>query len=759
MAKIADRYFINKPWDIKEEGFQSSYSQVSESIFSLGNEYMGIRGIFEEGYSGEKLIGSYVNGIYEVKKYSEKGYRGEADSTEYMVNAVNWIDMVIKAEDEQLDLFTSEVSAFERNLDLKTGKLTRSFVWHTKNGKHIQLYFERFLSMQQVEYGVQYVQIDSMDFEGTIYISAMLDFSEVHESSGTNLWSCNEHKAEPTYYQIEGTTTTTGQKIFSSCKIKTNMNPTNEIIKEKEVGYQYELRVTGGDRIAFSRLAQIQSCKTMGAVKGNWDLGLHRVGVPEKRKELEEENLSFWNHVWNQSDIVIEGDELNQQGIRFCIFQMYQTYQGAAQGTNIGAKGLTGEAYNGNAFWDTETYCLPFYIFNNKKAAKSLLEFRYRTLKQAKARAKDLDCEGAFYPVATISGEECCNLWQHASLQLQASTAVAYGLWFYEKLTGDHSLMEEFGLEILIEVSRMLRTRGAYSADGEGFGFFGVMGPDEFQMMVSHNCYTNYMGRFTLAYTVQEIARIREMNPEIIHAIERKVKLKEEEVHAWEKIASDMFIPLHKESGIYEQHKGFFALPHIDVDKIPVKEFPLYSHWTYDRIYRNDMIKQPDVLMLMLLFNSEFSDEEILKNYEFYEPKCIHESSLSPSVHSILANQIGKEQEAYQFFQFATRLDLDNYNRNTKEGLHTTSIAAAWMNIVYGFGGLRSDGEILKFAPTIPIGWKRYQFRLTIGETLLQVSVDSQGAEFKTLEGQTIKINIYDKEYEIDGQGIWVSKN
>ncbi len=371
-------------------------------------------------------------------------------------------------------------------------------------------------------------------------------------------------------------------------------------------------------------------------------------------------------------------------------------------------------------------------------------------------RAKDLDCEGAFYPIATITGSECCTLWQHASLQLQASTAVAYGYWHYENITGDNQFIFEKGLPILIEVSRMLASRGDWSGDGIRYGFYGVMGPDEFQMMVNHNCYTNYMGKKTLEYTLAVLKRCSEMAPEVYDATIRDRGLTEKETEKFRMIAENMYIPYQEETGIFEQHEGYFNLPHIDIDQISMEEFPLYHHWTYDRIYRNNMLKQPDVLMMMLLYNKDFTKEQLESNYDYYEPKCIHESSLSPSVHSILASQLKKEEEAYKFFGFATRMDLDNYNRNTGEGLHTTSIAAAWMNIVYGFGGMRSDGKELSFAPSLPKQWEGYSFRVHWKGDILFVAIDKDHMRISSKKGSGIKVLIYEKEYTIGQEEVVV---
>lgn len=296
---------------------------------------------------------------------------------------------------------------------------------------------------------------------------------------------------------------------------------------------------------------------------------------------------------------------------------------------------------------------------------------------------------------------------------------------------------------MLIEISRMLADRGDFSGDGKRYGYYGVMGPDEFQMMVNHNCYTNYMGRFTFRYTLECIEKVQQEAGHEWEALAARLNYMESEGKEWKRMADAMYIPKNEETKLYEQQEGFFQLPHIDVDQIPVEDFPLYSHWTYDRIYRNDMIKQPDVLMLMLLFNSSFTKEELKCNYEYYEPRCIHESSLSPSVHSILASQLGKRKEAYEFFRFATRMDLDNYNRNSGEGIHTTSIAAAWINIVYGFGGLRSDGDLLELNPVIPKQWEEYAFRLCYQEDVLTVRVKKNEVLLKMAEGKPVELLVY----------------
>jgi maltose phosphorylase len=393
-------------------------------------------------------------------------------------------------------------------------------------------------------------------------------------------------------------------------------------------------------------------------------------------------------------------------------------------------------------------------MFNNAKAARNLLEFRYRTLPQALERAKQLDCRGAFYPIATIDGTESCDLWQHANLQLQVGTAVAYGIWHYVKICEDYDFLYGHGVEILVEISRCFASRGQWGAKTGKFGFYGVMGPDEFQIMVNNNCYLNYMAKRAFEYTLQTLGDMKSSRPDRLDELKRKIKLEPDEPAEWARMAAEMYLPQDPATKVFEQHDGFFNMPHIDVRKIPATDFPLYHNWAYDRIYRYDMIKQPDVLMFIFLYNQEFSDDVKRANYEYYEPRCIHESSLSPSIHSILAAELGYHDQAFDFCRFATRLDLDNYNRNTHEGLHTTSIAAAWMNIVYGFGGMRSDGETLSFCPSIPKAWNSYSFHLMDRGSTVKVRIDQEMAEFTVKNGPPVSVKIYGTDYRIDTTGV-----
>ncbi|WP_059042646.1 glycoside hydrolase family 65 protein [Paenibacillus rubinfantis] len=760
MPKIADKYLQVDPWKVVEEGFDPGRNRVSESIFSLGNEYMGVRGYPEEGYGGDTLLGSYFNGLFEESPVTAH-YKGIIKSLRFMVNAVDWLHTRITLDGETLDLAESRFSDFRRELDFRTGIYTREFVWHTASGKDVRLTFERLVSMKVSYLGAQRITFTPLNFSGSIQVRTGLDLAVIHEDQQRSYWKeLKQGEATGGVAGILGETVNTGNRLFSGFRVDAADALENKLIQsESYIGRELVLRLEQGQRTTLDKLVVNVAEKDRAVANDElWRRGIELAAQHTQAgyDAVSADQCAYWAQVWAESDIAIEGDPENQQGIRFCIFQLYQTYHGDNPGFNIGAKGLTGEAYRGLAFWDTESYCLPFYIFNNPKAARSLLEFRYRTLPEALKRAKELDCEGAFYPIATIDGTESCDLWQHSNLQLHVGTAVAYGLRHYVNITGDKAFLFEKGAEMLIQISRFYATRGQWGQQSGKYGYFGVMGPDEFQLMVNNNCYINLMAKKLFEYTLEVLEAMQSEASAAYGELATRLGLTEEEQEDWRNKAQHMKIPRDERTGIFEEHDGFFDLPHLDIHSIPVTEFPLYSHWSYDRLYRYDMIKQPDVLMFMFLYNSEFSPEEKRANYDYYEPRCIHESSLSPSIHSILAAEIGRSEEAYKFFEFATRLDLDNYNRNTREGLHTTSIAAAWMNIVYGFGGMRSDGEQLVLNPSIPERWQSYRFMVTYQGTKLLVEVDQDQVSIRAMSGGEVEMTVYGNRVTVGEAGIRV---
>ena len=525
MAKTADIYFKVDPWKIIEEGFDPAYSRVSESVFSLANETTGVRGCFDEGGSIDSLRGAYVNGVFDIEQL-QRSYRGIVDHTHFMIPAAEWLKTEITADGEKLDLGRIRFHDFRRELDMRAGTLTRSFVWETGSGKSLRMTFLRFLDMVHRERAYQRILIEAIDFSGEISLTFGLSFDTVHEGYRKCFWQKPRSGQEQDMMMLQAETAFSGQEIFAGACIDLP-GETAVQTKERSIYGKSTLHLEKGESVTADKRVVLLYSGSRGDEL--WEQG--RQALSETKMISVEEALlaqkAYWEAYWKTSDIRIEasGTDMEdtvaaeQQGIRFCSFQLAQTYNGGSMRHNIGAKGMTGEAYNGHAFWDTEACCLPFYLFTNPEAAKDLLLFRYNTLPMAMERAKMLDCKGACYPIATLNGEEACSLWQHASLQLQPGTAVAYGIWHYVHLTGDEDFLWKYGAEMLLQIARFLSSRAARGELTGRYGFYGVMGPDEFHMMVNNNAYTNYMGRRTLLYAAETLDRMQQVCPKTMEAL------------------------------------------------------------------------------------------------------------------------------------------------------------------------------------------------------------------------------------------------
>lgn len=729
MAKTATRFLVTDPWSIIEHDFHPEHSRVSESIFSVANEYMGVRGYFEEGFSGDHLRGSYMNGVWsEIDIQHAVSYKGLATNWTFMVNSVDWLHTRIRLDGETLDLARSSFTAFERRLDLRKGIYTREFTWVTKTNKKLRIRFTRFTSMARQNLGCQQISLEALNFNGPVEVDAGLDFSPKHESIGNkNYWEVIKKMQSQPWKAIMGKCERSDIHLFAASRLEMPGESLSKLFYQANLyGEKIILDLENRKIKQINKLVVLHSDKTISGNKDKvWDEGIQICKGLEHISfdQAIVEHTNQWEQVWDDLDITIEGDPDNQQGIRYCLFQLYQTNRGLDPANNVGAKGLTGEIYSGHTFWDTEAYCLPFYLFTNPEAAKNLLLFRHKTLEEARKWSIEQNCLGACYPMETIDGRESCPVWWHGNLEIHVSGAVGYGIWHYHHITGDQDFLHREGIEMLVEICRFYASRGDWRHDG--YGFYGVMGPDEFHTFVNNNYYTNLLARKLFLFTIDTLKNVTWDGLSI-------TRPNQEETRLWQEMADRMILPENKDTGIIEQHEGYFLLPHIDIHAIPVEEFPLYHHWTLPRIYRYDMIKQPDVLLSMLFFSQDYSIRQKKINYLYYEPRCIHESSLSPAVHSILANELGMTDEATGFFEYATRLDLDNYNRNTGEGLHITSMAASWLNIVYGFAGMRTDGPVLSFTPTIPANWKAYEFRIRYKDASISVRVTHEKTVFTT---------------------------
>jgi maltose phosphorylase len=758
MPKIIDRYFQVDPWKVIEEGFDPSHGRNAESVFSLGNEFMGVRGYFEEGYSGDRLMGSYFNGVFTKNVLRPFWCKGLAHSECFIINSIDWLYTRITLNGEQLDLAKCKFHNFKRVLDMKSGTLSREFTWETSDGKLLKLSFLRFTSMDVYNLGCQRITFKPVNFSGSAEIQSCLDFSTIHEASGKNYWTCLRKQKIGDVAAILGKVHDSGQQVFSSFKLNLPSSlETKPVEDEKLIGVKFSLPLTKGKTVSIEKMVVNYAEKKNGIDPDEvWKQGL---GLAEKHLKLVfgkafEGHGRKWSGIWDNLDIKIEGDPEIQQGVRFAIFNLHQAYHGADSELNIPSRGMTGEVGGGRVWWVNETYCMPFYLFNYPEAARNLVEYRYRQLPQAVERAKEVDCTGARYPLTTLDGTESCTWWEHSLIQIHVGASVPYGIWNYVHLCRDKDFLYNRGIEVLLQTSRYFASRGQWSPLTGEFGFYCVMGPDELHMMVQNNRYTNIMAKKTFEYTLQVIDEMREKALPQLNAVFAKVGLEQSELDDWRQKAAKMRINPDKNTGIYQQHDSFFNLPHIDIESIPADQFPVEDHWAYDRIFRYDMIRKPDVLLLLFLYSQEFSMETKRVNYEYYEPRCSHESSHSPSIHSILAAEIGKHEKAYEYAKFASRLDLDDYNRDTGKGLHVTSMAGTWMNMVYGFGGMRTDGEKLVFNPSIPKNWKSFGFNILYLGTRLNIQINRESVILKACEGPAVSLIVFDIEYVVDSESI-----
>ena len=763
-TKIPDRYLKVDPWQVIEEGFDPARGRLSESMFCLANEFMGVRGYFDEGYSGDRLQGSYFNNLYEVMHVDHPQlFKGLVTRTCFGVNSVDWLYTRISVDGDLLDLAKVQAGGFVRRLDMRTGTLTREFIWTTAKGKQLKLTFIRMLSMVRPQCGYQRMLFEPLNFSGKVRIRAGLDYSILHEiaggwsqhettgagslKAGRNFWTCPRTEYQDGRLTMLGRTLHSGHYLCAGFDLETSVVIAPKLIEEdQKASLEFSLALTEGKVSRVDKRVGLHWEQTEDA-NGVWKRGrvAGKTAAALSFDAAFNEQCDFWNKAWEHIDIRIDGDAASQQGVRFSIFNLHQTYHGYDAGLNIPCKGLTGEVYYGEIFWDTETYCLPYYMFNNPQAARNLLLYRHKYLPQACERARELGLEGARYPMCTLDGTESCATWQHGDFEIHVSVAVAYAIWHYVRVCGDKEFLHKQGIEMLLQISRFYAAHGEYSPRNGDFCLYGVMGPDEYHMNVNNNCYTNVMVKKTFEYTLAVVEAMRKEAPHLLAEATDKVALRKNELGEWRRKAARMRIPYDAERGLYEQHDGYFDLPEVDVKNFPESQIPVYKHWPYLKIFRYNMIKQPDVLLLPLFFSGDYSLESKRINYEYYEARTIHESSLSPGVHSILAAELGKTREAWEFFTYMARLDLDNYNRNTEQGLHVTSMSGAWLNMVCGWGGLRTDGNLLSFTPSIPGKWRAFTYRLRYRGSILEVAVDRKSARFRIVSGDDIKIRVYGK--------------
>tara|TARA_R110002049_G_scaffold2557_4_gene18959 strand:- start:5867 stop:8173 length:2307 start_codon:yes stop_codon:yes gene_type:complete len=750
-------------WSIIEEGFDPKRVKSSESLFSIGNGAMGQRANFEEDYSGQSFQGSYIAGVYYPDKTKVGWWKnGYPEYFAKVLNAPNWIGIHVTINNERLDLNKcKEVKDFRRELNMKEGFYKRSFEATLQNGIEIRIESTRILSLSLDEVGVINYEVTPLNSDASIQLIPYLDADIKNEDTNWEdaFWDTLNVKVDTDKAFIRSRTLKTD---FNICTFMQSQLFVNDAIvtpemrtveKEKYVAFLYSINVSKGEKVTLQKYAGYTVSTNYpinSLISAAQKVLLDATSMGYSR--IKEQQALSWSQIWDMCDIQIEGDIKAQQGIRFNIFQLNQTYLGKDPRLNIGPKGFTGEKYGGSTYWDTEAYCLPFYMATkDQQVARNLLVYRYNHLEKAIENATKLGFSNgaALYPMVTMNGEESHNEWEITFEEIHRNGAIAFAIHNYVRYTGDHSYIPEKGLEVLIGIARFWHQRATFSKPKNAYVILGVTGPNEYENNVNNNWYTNYIAKWCIEYASEQIAVVENEFPSDYVRIMNKCRLSKEEISKWQKVASKMYFPYSEEKGIYLQQDGFLDKELISVDNLDKSHRPINQKWSWDRILRSPYIKQADTLQGFYFFEDNFSTDELERHFDFYEPLTVHESSLSPCVHSIQAAKLGRMEQAYELYLRTARLDLDDYNSEVEEGCHITSMAGTWMSIVEGFGGMRVKNNTLHFSPQIPEQWKSYSFKINFRGSILKIYISEAGYRFLVEGDRVLRIVVNNKEIEV----------
>ncbi|KPU27654.1 maltose phosphorylase [Caloranaerobacter sp. TR13] len=754
------QYFKIDEWNIIEENLHPEENRIYESIMSLGNGHMGIRGNFEEDYSGDTLQGTYIAGVYYPDKTKVGWWKnGYPEYFAKVLNATNFIGIKVLINGVNIDLAKVKVRDFKRILNMKNGYLLRSFTIIDSKNRETKIEVKRFLSMSELEIAAISYSITPLNHDADISLIPYLDGDVSNEDSNYNEKFWLEVNKSVDVGQGFLTMKTKKLDFHVTCAMKYDIkedgnntaNKVELIEKEKYVGNKVFFTASKGKTYTLYKYISVTT---------NRDYDTENIESEAIKKVnnayskgfdvLLNEHILAWERIWKESDVVIEGDVKAQQGIRFNIFQLNQTYTGHDPRLNIGPKGFTGEKYGGSTYWDTEAFCFPFYLSTSDQSiARNLLIYRYNHLEKAKENARKLGLNGALYPMVTMNGEECHNEWEITFEEIHRNAAISYAIFNYVRYTDDKQYLLDYGFEVLVETSRFWADRVNYNPRKDKYMILGVTGPNEYENNVNNNWYTNTMAAWNLEYTLEVMKYIKNEHPDRFEELKNKLKLQDEELEKWQDIIDKMYYPYVESLKVFEQQDGYMDKELLTVNDIPKEELPINKHWSWDRILRSCFIKQADVIQGLYFLNDRFDLETKKRNFDFYEPKTVHESSLSPCIYSIIASEIGYEEKAYELYLRTARLDLDNYNKDTDDGLHITSMSGSWLAIVHGFAGMRIKDGILSFSPFIPKAWNKYSFKIIFREHLLKVTVDKEIITIEQEEGDVFTLRVYNKEYTI----------
>ncbi|WP_407272071.1 glycoside hydrolase family 65 protein [Radiobacillus sp. PE A8.2] len=755
-------------WKLTKQNLDNPSLLVDESLLSLGNGYLGVRGNFEEGYtdSFQSIRGTYINAFHDITdiSYGEK-LHGFPETQQKLLNVIDGQTIEIYLDDDRFSLFEGEVIDFNRHLHLDAGFLDRIIHWKSPSGKEAYIQFRRFTSFVTRELFAIDVKIEPISHVDQVRIvsyvnggvSNFVDKDDPRVASGhAKRLNIIDVKKDNDYSLVKNITYKSELEVacVTSTKIEAKQytydsQTTNSHVEEVYV-------VDGRNPIRFTKYNVYTDTLRHGQA-----LFEQAVEIQDNIKEKNFDQLltvqkQYLNDFWQTSDIEIDGDEQLQQGIRFNIFHLIQS-AGKDAVSNIAAKGLSGEGYEGHYFWDTEIYMLPFFLMTNPEMARSLLLHRYSLLDSAKERAREVGhTQGALFPWRTITGGESSAFFPAGTAQYHISADIAYSYIQYYLVTKDDVFLQEYMAELLFETARLWIDTGHMKDDQ--FRIDDVTGPDEYTCIVNNNYYTNAMAKNNLLWAAKAFQIYSEKNKESLDVLVNKIGLSEQEVKEWKDAGERMYLPYDETYQISAQDDSFLSKKLWDLENTPKDKFPLLLNYHPLTLYRYQVCKQADTVLAHFLLEDQQDFQTIKNSYDYYEKLTTHDSSLSYCVYSIMASKLGYDDKAYRYFNETARLDIDNTHGNTKDGLHMANMGGTWLALVYGFAGLRVKDTGLSLFPALPNEWNSLKFHLKYQGSLLSVKMSQNGVTYTLLEGEELTISHRGKSIHLElGQDVKIA--
>ncbi|WP_163194558.1 glycoside hydrolase family 65 protein [Clostridium thermarum] len=749
-------------WIISDNSLQIKDLLKNESIFNVANGYLGIRGNFEEGYpeSYPTIRGTYINAFYEKVSiaYGEKAY-GFPETMQKIVNVIDSQTVNIMIDGEKFSLFDGTIKSFNRFLDMEKGFYKREIWWVSPKGKELKMEITRLASLKYLELFTVNYRIEKVNFDGDVTIESVIngevsnytDANDPRVAAGhSHILSVSSVNEEKNILQLTAKTQTSKEAVVVTTKHQCNAE--ESVIYEKDEKSVKAIIKTklGKEVIEFTKYNVYTDSRRYENPKQRGREILEKLSLCSFEDLLKEQE-NYLKEFWEIADISIEGDEKLQQGIRFNLYELLQAV-GKDSISNISAKGLSGEGYEGHYFWDTEIYILPFFTLCYPQLAKQLLKYRYTTLDYARKRAKELGHKkGAAYPWRTIIGEECSSYFPAGTAQYHINGDIAYSYIQYFLATGDMEFIKEFGAEVVFETARIWLEIGHFLKGR--FRIDAVTGPDEYTAIVNNNYYTNVLAKYNLKWAAKLYELLKEKEGNLLRELCERIHLSEEEIRAFDEAAKAMYLPYDENLKINAQDDTFLKKAVWDFKDTPKDKYPLLLNYHPLTIYRYQVLKQADTVLAHFLVEDEADFDTIKNSYDYYEKITTHDSSLSCAAYSIMASKIGYAEKAYEYFIETSRLDLDDTHGNTKDGVHTANMGGTWMAIVYGFAGLRIKEDYISLDPKLPAMWKELVFRFLYRGAEIKVHMRKDCTEVSVQSKVPVRLKI--KEVEYNPVGDW----